>query len=85
MCVVTHHWYVVTLLSQVAPNYPIVRTNLAVALTDLGTALKLKGQLHQGIGKHIQQQWTGFAAGFAAGVAAGVAAVALTDLALHSS
>jgi hypothetical protein len=40
----------------------------------------LKGQLHQGIGKHIQQQWTGFAAGFAAGVAAGVAAVALIDL-----
>lgn len=33
----------------VAPNYPIVRTNLAVALTDLGTALKLKGQLQQGI------------------------------------
>jgi hypothetical protein len=38
-------------VSQVAPNYPIVRTNLAVALTDLGTALKLKGQLQQGIGK----------------------------------
>ncbi|WIA22301.1 hypothetical protein OEZ85_004618 [Tetradesmus obliquus] len=34
---------------SVAPNYPIVRTNLAVALTDLGTALKLKGQLQQGI------------------------------------
>jgi hypothetical protein len=43
-------WLLLLLLLQVAPNYPIVRTNLAVALTDLGTALKLKGQLQQGIG-----------------------------------
>jgi hypothetical protein len=32
----------------VAPNYPIVRNNLAVALTDLGTMLKVKGQLKAG-------------------------------------
>lgn len=34
--------------AQVAPNYPIVRNNLAVALTDLGTMLKVKGQLKAG-------------------------------------
>lgn len=36
---------------QVAPNYPIVRNNLAVALTDLGTTLKVRGQLKAG--RHI--------------------------------
>jgi tetratricopeptide (TPR) repeat protein len=41
ICVFCHHRL------QVAPNYPIVRANLAVALTDLGTAVKLKGQLAQ--------------------------------------
>jgi len=35
---------------QVAPNYPIVRNNLAVALTDLGTTLKVRGQLRAGRG-----------------------------------
>lgn len=34
---------------QVAPNYPIVRNNLAVALTDLGTTLKVRGQLKTGV------------------------------------
>jgi hypothetical protein len=34
--------------AQVAPNYPIVRNNLAVALTDLGTTLKAWGQLKAG-------------------------------------
>jgi hypothetical protein len=35
--------------AQVAPNYPIVRNNLAVALTDLGTTLKVRGQLKSGV------------------------------------
>jgi hypothetical protein len=48
--VTVQRWFSVLCVSQqVAPNYPIVCTNLAVALTDLGTALKLKGQVQQGI------------------------------------
>jgi hypothetical protein len=39
-------WLLLSL--QVAPNYPIVRNNLAVALTDLGTTLKVRGQLKTG-------------------------------------
>lgn len=36
-------------VDQAAPNYAIVKNNLAIALTDLGTKIKVQGQVQEGI------------------------------------
>jgi protein O-GlcNAc transferase len=33
----------------VSPNFEIAKNNMAIALTDLGTKVKLEGDIHQGV------------------------------------
>uniref|UniRef100_A0A0C9RQE7 Probable UDP-N-acetylglucosamine--peptide N-acetylglucosaminyltransferase SPINDLY n=1 Tax=Wollemia nobilis TaxID=56998 RepID=A0A0C9RQE7_9CONI len=75
----------------VSPNFEIAKNNMAIALTDLGTKVKLEGDIHQGIAhykKALLYNWHYADAMYNLGVAYGELlkldmAIVMYELALH--
>ncbi|BBN09875.1 protein O-GlcNAc transferase [Marchantia polymorpha subsp. ruderalis] len=75
----------------VSPNFEIAKNNMAIALTDLGTKVKLEGDIHQGVAyykKALLYNWHYADAMYNLGVAYGEMlkfdmAVVMYELALH--
>eukprot|EP00252_Welwitschia_mirabilis_P017638 TRINITY_DN3902_c0_g1_i1.p1 TRINITY_DN3902_c0_g1~~TRINITY_DN3902_c0_g1_i1.p1 ORF type:complete len:781 (+),score=128.19 TRINITY_DN3902_c0_g1_i1:254-2344(+) len=75
----------------VSPNFEIAKNNMAIALTDLGTKVKLEGDIHQGISyykKALLYNWHYADAMYNLGVAYGELlkfdmAIVMYELALH--
>ncbi|XP_024521713.1 probable UDP-N-acetylglucosamine--peptide N-acetylglucosaminyltransferase SPINDLY [Selaginella moellendorffii] len=75
----------------VSPNFEIAKNNMAIALTDLGTKVKLEGNIHQGVAyykKALLYNWHYADAMYNLGVAYGEMlkfdmAVVMYELALH--
>lgn len=75
----------------VSPNFEIAKNNMAIALTDLGTKVKIEGDIHQGVAyykKALLYNWHYADAMYNLGVAYGELlkfdmAVVMYELALH--